>query len=67
MRTCETPQIVIARLHKEVAAAVRNPEVAKRLSDLAADGIGSTPQQHEAMLRRQMEQFRQVIKEMKLD
>jgi tripartite-type tricarboxylate transporter receptor subunit TctC len=63
----KTAQIVITRLHKEVVAAVRHPEVAKRLSDLAADPIGSTPQEQEAMLRRQMEQFRPVIKEMKLD
>ena len=63
----KTPQTVIARLHKEVVAAVRHPEVAKRLSDLAADPIGSSPQEQEAILRRQMEQFRPVIKEMKLD
>ena len=63
----KTPQPVIARLHKEVVAAVKHPEVAKRFQDLAADPIGSSPAEQEAMLRRQMEQFRPVIREMKLD
>src|SRR5918993_2027123 len=39
----KTPRPIIERLHKEVVAAVRHPEVAKRFSDLAADPIGSSP------------------------
>ncbi|HZN27591.1 MAG TPA: tripartite tricarboxylate transporter substrate binding protein [Burkholderiales bacterium] len=63
----KTPQPIIARLNKEVVAAVRHPDVAKRFQDLAADPIGSSPKEQEAMLRKQMDQFRPVIKEMKLD
>ena len=63
----KTPRAIIERLHKEVVAAVKHPEVAKRLSDLAAEPIGSSPQEQEAMLRKQMDQFRPVIREMKLD
>ena len=63
----KTPPAVIARLHKEVAAAVRHPDIAKRFSDLAAEPIGSSPKEQEAMLRQQMKQFLPVIKEMKLD
>jgi tripartite-type tricarboxylate transporter receptor subunit TctC len=63
----KTPQPIIARLHKEVVAAVKHPDIAKRFQDLAAEPIGSLPKEQEAMLRRQMEQFRPVIKEMKLD
>jgi tripartite-type tricarboxylate transporter receptor subunit TctC len=63
----KTPQPIIARLHKEVVAAVRHPDVVKRLTDLAAEPIGSSPQEQEAVLRRQMDQFRPVIREMKLD
>ena len=63
----KTPKAIIARLQKEVAAAVRHPDVAKRFTDLAADPIASSPAEQEAILRRQMEQFRPVIKEMKLD
>jgi tripartite-type tricarboxylate transporter receptor subunit TctC len=63
----KTPQPIIARLHKEVVAAVRHPDFAKRFSDLAAEPIGSSPKEQEAMLRKQMEQFRPVIKDMRLD
>ena len=63
----KTPQPVIARLHKEVVAAVKHPDVARRFQDLAAEPIASSPTEQEAILRRQMDQFRPVIKEMKLD
>jgi tripartite-type tricarboxylate transporter receptor subunit TctC len=63
----KTPPAVIARLHKEIVAAVRHPDVAKRLSDLAAEPIGSSPKEQEAVLKKQMQQFLPVIREMKLD
>jgi tripartite-type tricarboxylate transporter receptor subunit TctC len=63
----KTPQPVIARLHKEVVAAVRHPDIVKRFQDLAAEPIGSSPKEQETILRQQMEQFRPVIKEMKLE
>ena len=63
----KTPRAVIARLNKEVIAAVRHPDVVKRFSDLAAEPVGSSPKEQEDMLRKQMDQFRPVIREMKLD
>jgi tripartite-type tricarboxylate transporter receptor subunit TctC len=63
----KTPKDIIERLHKEVVAAVRHPDVAKRWADLAAEPVGSTPAEQDAMLRRQMDQFRAVIRDMKLD
>jgi tripartite-type tricarboxylate transporter receptor subunit TctC len=62
-----TPRDVIDRLQREVVAAVRHPEVAKRLVELGAEPVGSTPAEQEAMLHRQMDQFRPVIREMKLE
>ncbi len=63
----KTPRAIVERLHKEVVAAVKHPEVAKRLSDLAAEPIGSSPKEQEAMFRKQMQQFTPVIREMKLE
>ena len=63
----KTPKDLIERLHKEVVAAVRHPDVAKRWADLAAEPVGSTPAEQDAMLRRQMDQFRGIIRDMKLD
>jgi tripartite-type tricarboxylate transporter receptor subunit TctC len=62
-----TPRPVIERLHREVVAAVKHPDVARRLVELGAEPVGSSPQEQEAILRRQMEQFRPVIREMKLE
>lgn len=63
----KTPKDIVERLHKEIAAAVRHPDVIKRLADLGAEPVGSTPAEQDAMLRRQMDQFRSVIRDMKLD
>ncbi len=63
----KTPKDIIDRLQREVAAAVRHPEVARRLSELGADAIGSPAAEQDAILRRQMDQFRPVIREMRLE
>ena len=63
----KTPKDIIDRLQREVAAAVRHPDMVKRLADLGADAVGSAPAEQDAMLRRQMDQFRPIIREMKLE
>ena len=63
----KTPRDIIDRVQREVVAAVRHPDVVKRLNDLGAEPGGSTPAEQDAILRRQMDQFRAVIREMKLD
>jgi len=62
-----TPREAIERLHKEIAAAVKHPETAKRLRDMGAEPVGSAPAEQEAVLRRQMDQFRPIIKEMRIE
>lgn len=63
----KTPKEIIERLQREVSAAVRHPDVAKRLGDLGAEPVGSSPAEQDAILRRQMDQFRAVIREMRID
>jgi tripartite-type tricarboxylate transporter receptor subunit TctC len=63
----KTPKDIIDRLNKEVISAVRHPDVMKRLSDLGAEAVGSTPAEQDAMLKKQMEQFRAIIRDMKLE
>jgi len=63
----KTPREVIARLQKEIAAAARHPEVARRLVEIGAEPVGSTPAEQDAILKRQVEQFRPIIKEMKIE
>ena len=63
----KTPRDIIDRLQRETAAAVRYPDVAKRFGDIAAQPVGSSPADQDALLRKQVEQFRPIIKDMKLD
>src|SRR2546423_3771117 len=63
----KTPREIIDRLQRETAAAVRNPETAKRLLEIGAEPVGSSPAEQDAILKRQVEQFRPVIKEMKIE
>ncbi|MEY2658943.1 MAG: putative extracytoplasmic binding receptor [Pseudomonadota bacterium] len=63
----KTPRDIIDRLQRESAAAVRHPDVAKRLAELGAEAVGSNGAAQEEMLRRQMDQFRPIIREMKID
>jgi tripartite-type tricarboxylate transporter receptor subunit TctC len=63
----KTPKDIVARLQREIASAVRHPDVMKRLADLGAEPVGSSPEAQDAMLKRQMDQFRAVITEMKLE
>ena len=58
---------MIDRLQKEIAAAVHQPDTAKRLREIGAEPIGSSPAEQDAILKRQVEQFRPVIKEMRIE
>src|SRR5687768_11438264 len=63
----KTPREVIECLQKEVAAAVKNPDTAKRLRDMAAEPVGSPAAEQEAVLKRQMDQFQPIIREIRID
>jgi tripartite-type tricarboxylate transporter receptor subunit TctC len=63
----KTPREVIERLQKETLAAVRHPETARRLRDIGAEPVGSSPAEQDAILKRQVEQFRPIIKEMRIE
>ena len=63
----KTPRELIDRLQKEVASAVKHPETAKRLRDVGAEPVGSSPAEQDAILKRQVEQFKPIIKEMKIE
>jgi tripartite-type tricarboxylate transporter receptor subunit TctC len=63
----KTPKDVVERLNREIVAAVRHPDVVKRLNDLGAEAAGSSPAEQDAILKRQMDQFRAVIRDMKLE
>ncbi|MBC7778775.1 MAG: tripartite tricarboxylate transporter substrate binding protein [Proteobacteria bacterium] len=62
----KTPKDVLERLSREAAAAARHPDVVKRLIDLAAEPVGSTGAEMDALLRKQIQQFTPIIRQLKL-
>jgi tripartite-type tricarboxylate transporter receptor subunit TctC len=63
----KTAREVLERLNREFAAAVKHPDVAKRMREMAAEPIGSSGAEQEAIFKRQMDQFRPIIKEMRIE
>ena len=57
-----TPGDIVTKLSAEVAAIVRQPEVADRLSKEGADTVGSTPQEFGRYLKSEIEKWRKVIR-----
>jgi tripartite-type tricarboxylate transporter receptor subunit TctC len=63
----KTPRDVIDRLQRETAAAVKHPDVVKRFQEIGAEPVGSSSADQDAILKKQLAQFRPIIKEMKID
>src|SRR5688572_12639353 len=61
-----TPAPVIARLHAEIAAASKHPDVRKRMLDVGAEPSGSTPDEMRKMLADQIAKVRPIVASLKL-
>ena len=57
-----TPRPIIDRLYREVAAAVKHPDVASRFALDGTEGIGSSPAEFAEHLRTEREQWSKVAK-----
>jgi tripartite-type tricarboxylate transporter receptor subunit TctC len=58
-----TPREIVARIHAEVAKALRAPDVAAGIKALGNDPIGSTPDEFAIVFRNDVERFRNVVDE----
>ena len=54
------PKNVVDRLHKEITAALKDPAVHKRLGELGAEPVGSTPQQFGAFVKSEVQKWHGV-------
>jgi tripartite-type tricarboxylate transporter receptor subunit TctC len=57
-----TPRPIIERLHKDITANLRLPEVKQRLADQGAEIVGSSPSQFAAYLRTETQKWAKVVK-----
>lgn len=58
-----TPRAIVERMHAEVLAALRAPDVAERLRTLNADPGGMPPDEFGAFVRREADRYGQVIRQ----
>jgi len=55
------PREIIAKLHREIATAIRSPEVMARLGVEGGEVIASTPEEFAARIRRETEKWAKII------
>src|SRR5262245_366488 len=58
----KTPAPIAEKLSAAIADVLNLPDVAKRLADLSAEPIGSTPAETAAFLKQETERYRDVIR-----
>ncbi|MEO8022307.1 tripartite tricarboxylate transporter substrate binding protein [Polaromonas sp.] len=62
----KTPKDVIARLNREIAAAVNSPDVKKKLADLNVEARASSPEQAAELLASETKRWGEVITRAKI-
>jgi len=59
-----TPLPIIAKLHREIVAAINEPETRNRLTGIGAELVGSTPQELRALVERESPRWEKLILQM---
>ena len=62
MAPAGTPKAIVHLLQQETAKALKAPDVVERLRTLGLDPVGSTPEEHAAELRADLERWGKVAK-----
>ena len=62
----KTPKDVIARLNKDIALALNNPEIKKKLHELNVEALPGTPEQAAALLASETKRWGDVINAAKI-
>jgi tripartite-type tricarboxylate transporter receptor subunit TctC len=57
-----TPQAIISKLHREIAAMARRPQIIERLVALGIEPEGNTPQEFAAQIRSESQKWARIIK-----
>lgn len=62
MAPARTPDAIVARLHKDIATALRSPEMKASLAKQGLESVGSTPEQYAAHLKDESARYARLIK-----
>jgi tripartite-type tricarboxylate transporter receptor subunit TctC len=58
----KTPKPVIDRIHREVVAALRAPDILEKLTSQAIDPVGNTPEEFAKIIRADVAKWAEVLK-----
>ncbi|MGE0798712.1 MAG: Bug family tripartite tricarboxylate transporter substrate binding protein [Lautropia sp.] len=58
-----TPRTIIDRMASETAHAMKHPATAQRLTELGAEGVGSTPEALDAFWRQQLQTYGKTVRD----
>lgn len=61
-----TPKAIVTRLHQEVVAALKKPDVQDWLKANGLDGRGSTPEEHAAYIRSELTKWAKIVRDAKI-
>jgi tripartite-type tricarboxylate transporter receptor subunit TctC len=61
-----TPEAVITRLHQEIVKAAQHPEVQRRMAEVGAEPVASSPAEFGQAVHEQIEKVRPLVSELKL-
>ncbi len=56
------PKDVLAKLHGAIVAAMRSPEITKRLAEDGSSVVANTPEEFRALIRRETAKWTQIVK-----
>jgi tripartite-type tricarboxylate transporter receptor subunit TctC len=66
MLPAKTPTAIVDSVHKAAIAALNNPEVSKRLSDLGFIAVGNRPDELTAFVRNEIDKYAKLIRQIGL-
>jgi tripartite-type tricarboxylate transporter receptor subunit TctC len=61
-----TPKPIVNRLQQELAAALKKPDVVEWMKQNGLDPVGSTPEEHAAHIRAELEKWAKIVKDAKV-
>jgi tripartite-type tricarboxylate transporter receptor subunit TctC len=56
-----TPMPIVERVSADIAEVIKEPEIRKRLADMTAEPVGSTPAESEKFMRAEVDLWKNVI------
>jgi len=62
-----TPKAIVAQLSAESARILKLPDMSKRISELGAEPVGSTPEQFAELIKSEIAKWAKVIKDAKVE